>query len=333
MTTFQDCSVGIVKESTYGTAVTVARFVEFTEETFDYSKNVVQGAGLRVGSRVARSGRRVVTTSEAGGDLTFEALSKGQGLLWEAMMGSGASTLVSGATYQQVFTLGDTPPSLTLQKGLPRVDGTVDAYTFTGVQCDSFEVSFGNGEIATVTSTWNARDVTTATAYATPSYASAPNLFHFANGAITSGTFTAPTATVAASSVTALANVRSGTIQVNHNPANDRYNFGASGKKAKPTVGLREITGTLEVEYDSATFRDAVLNETPMSLIVTFTAGGLSAGLETLQIAVPELKLDGKLPTSNNGELITVGLEFTVLDNLTAAQPLWVVARTADTAL
>lgn len=333
MTTFQDCSVGVAKESTYGTAVTVARFVEFTEETFDYSKNVVQGEGLRVGSRVARSGRRVVTTSEAGGDLTFECLSKGQGLLWEAMMGSGASALVSGATYQQVFTLSDTPPSLTLQKGLPRVDGTVDAYTFTGVQCDSFEVSFGNGEIATVTSTWNARDVTTATAYAAPSYASSANLFHFANGAITSGTFTAPTTTVAASSVTALANVRSGTIQVNHNPANDRYNFGASGKKAKPTVGLREITGTLEVEYDSTTFRDAVLNETPMSLVVTFTAGALSAGLETLQIAVPELKLDGKLPTSNNGQLITVGLEFTVLDNLTAAQPLWIVARTADSAL
>lgn len=333
MTTFQDCSVGIVKEVTYGTAVTVSRFVEFTEETFDYSKNVVQGQGLRVGARVARSGRRVVTTSEAGGDLNFECLSKGQGLLWEAMMGTGTSTMVSGSTYQQVFTLGDTPPSLTLQKGLPRVDGTVDAYTFTGVHCDSFELSFGNAEIATVTSTWNARDVTTATAYATPSYATSPNLYHFANGSITTGTVTAPTATTLASSITNVANVRSGTISVNRNPANDRYNFGAGGKKAKPTVGMPEITGTLEVEYDSATFRDAVLAETPMSLVLTYTGGALSAGTETLQVVVSEMKLDGKLPTSNGGELITVGLEFTVLDNLTAAQPLWIVARTADAAL
>lgn len=333
MTTFQDCSVGVAQESTYGTAVTVARFVEFTEETFDYSKNVVQGAGLRVGSRVARSGRRVVTTSEAGGDLTFECLSKGQGLLWEAMMGTGTSTLVSGATYQQVFTLADVPPSLTIQKGIPRVDGTVDPYTFTGSQCDSFEFSFGNAEIATVTSTWNCKDVTTATAYAAPSYASSANLYHFANGSITTGTVTAPTTTTLASSVTSVANVRSGTISVNHNPANDRYNFGAGGKKAKPTVGLREITGTLEVEYDSTTFRDAVLAETPMSLLVTFTAGALGVGNETLQVVLSEIKLDGKLPTSNGGELITVGLEFTCLDNLTAAQPLWVVARTADTAL
>ena len=70
-----------------------------------------------------------------------------------------------------------------------------------------------------------------------------------------------------------------------------------------------------------------------MSLVLTYTGGALSAGTETLQVVVSEMKLDGKLPTSNGGELITVGLEFTVLDNLTAAQPLWIVARTADAAL
>ena len=60
---------------------------------------------------------------------------------------------------------------------------------------------------------------------------------------ITSGTFTAPTTTVAASSVTALANVRSGTIQVSHNPANDRYNFGASGKKGVDCCDHGEVGG------------------------------------------------------------------------------------------
>ena len=113
MTTFQDCSIGLSKESTYGTAVTVARFLEFTDESLDYSKNVVQGEGLRVGSRVARSARRVVTTSDAGGDLSMECLSKGMGLVWEQCMGTGVSTLVSGSTYQQVFTLADTMPSAT----------------------------------------------------------------------------------------------------------------------------------------------------------------------------------------------------------------------------
>lgn len=333
MTTFQDCSLGLAKETTYGTGVTVNRFLEFTEETFDYAKNVVQGEGLRVGSRVARSARRVVTTSDAGGDVTIECLSKGMGLVWEQCMGTGTSTLVSGSTYQQVFTLADTMPSATWQKGIPRYDGTVDAYTYTGGTVDSFELEFGNAEIAKLKPTVDARDVTTATAYATPSYAAGGNLFHFATGALSTGTVTAPTATALASSATALGNVRSGNISVSHNMGTSRYNFGAGGKKAKPSTGMREIKGSLTVEYDSTTFRDAVLADTPMSLVLTFTGGALSTGVETLQVVLSEIKLDGKLPASNGGDEVTVDLEFTVLDNLTAAQPMWVVARTSDTAL
>lgn len=333
MTTFQDCSIGFAKESTYGTGVTPSRFLEFVDESLDFNKTIVQGQGLRVGSRVARSSRRVMPTADAGGDFSLEAVSKGLGLLWEFLMGSGSSTLVSAATYQQVFTFADTLTSATFQKGLPRVDGTVDAYTFLGCTCDSWEMEFGNADIPMIKVTTDAKDVTTGTAYATPSYPSGANLFTFAGGAISTGTFTAPTATALASGATALANVRSGSVKVAHNPATDRYNFGGGGRKAKPTVGLREITGSLTVEYDSATFRDAVLNETPMSLVLTYTGGALGTGNETLQIAIPEVKFDGKLPAANAGQMITVDLGFVGLDNLSAAQPMWVVARTADTAL
>lgn len=335
MATYQDCSVGIAKESTYGTGVTVTRWFEFLSETFDVSKNIVQGKGLRVGSTVARSARRVVPTRDAGGDFTMELTSKGMGLLWEQCMGTATSTLVAGTTYQQVFTFADVMPSATWQKGLPRTDGsTVDAYTFLGGQVDSFEVTFGN-EIGQLACTVDARTVTTGTAYASPSYSSNPTLYHFGNAALYTGTLTAPTSTALASGNSELANVRSGSIKVSHNLHADRYNFSstAGGLKSKPTVGERVITGSLVVEYDSATFRDAVLNETPMLLLVQYTGAALSTGNETLQIVVPEIKLDGKLPSANGGDLITVEIDFVGLDNLTAAKPLWVVARTADTAL
>ena len=96
---------------------------------------------------------------------------------------------------------------------------------------------------------------------------------------------------------------------------------------------MREITGSLVVEYDSATFRDAILADTPMSLILNFTGGALSAGTEQLQVVLPEIKLDGKLPAANGGDEILLEIDFTVLDNLSAAQPMWVVCRTADAAL
>lgn len=333
MATPQDASIGLATESTYGTGVTVTRFLEFTDESLNWNKNIKQGQGLRVGGRVARSARRVVPSADASGDVTMECISKGMGLVWNACLGSSTSTLVSGTTFQQVHTLGDTPPSLTVQKGLPQAGGTVDPYTFLGAMVSQWTLNFPNADIATLQFSLDAKDVTTATAYATPSYPATPSLFHFANGTIASGTLTSPTATALATGTTTVADVRGGSVQVNNNLATDRLNFGGAGRKSKPTVGLREITGSLTVEYDVSTWRDAVLQETPMALILTFTGAALSSGTETLQVVIPEIKFDSPLSQANGTDLITTDLSFAGLDNLTAAQPIWVVCRTSDNAL
>jgi hypothetical protein len=331
MASTQDASIGVAVESVYKTGVTPATFYEHVDESLDWNKTIVQGAGLRVGSRVARSGRRVIPTADGGGDFTVECISKSMGKLWQACLGSGTATLVSGSTYQHNFLLADTPSSLTIQKGLPEVGGTVDAYTFLGCMVDSWEFDFPNAGVPTLKVTVDAGDLTIATGYAAPSYPSSPNLFNFANATLSTGTLTSPTATALASAVTPVADVRGGTLQVNNNVRDDRFNIGGGGRKAKPTMGLRDISGTLEIEYDNTTFRDAVLNDTPMSLVLTYTAGALSTGNETLQVVLPEIKFDGALPMTNGTDLITQSMSFKVLDNLTAAQPIWVVMRSADT--
>jgi hypothetical protein len=333
MATTQDASIGVGTETTYKTGVTVNRWFEYLDESLDWAKNIKQGKGLRVGGRVARSGRRVIPTAEGGGDFSLECTSKGMGLLWSYLLGSGTSTLVGGTTYQQVFTLADTLPSFTLQKGMPELGGTVDAYTYLGCTADSFEIDLVNADIATVKATIDAADLTTATAYAPPSYPAAPNLFQFANATLYAGTLTPPTATALASGTTPIANVRGGTVALSHNTKQDRYNFGGGGRKAKPTVGLRTISGKLDAEYDSITFRDAVLNDTPMPLIFTYTAGALSTGVETMQIILPEVKFDSEMPKTNGTDLVMQSMAYQALDNLTATQPIWVVIRTSDTAL
>ncbi|HEY2088602.1 MAG TPA: phage tail tube protein [Mycobacterium sp.] len=334
MVSTQDCSIGTIDEVTYKTAPgAVNRWVEYLDESMDWNKNTKQGKGLRVGGRVARSARRVVPTADGGGAVNLELTSKGMGLWWQRCLGSGVSTLVSGSTFQQVFTLADTLPSFVLQKGLPELGGTVDPYTFLGCTIDTFELDFTNADIAQLKMTIDAGDLTTATAYAAPSYATAPNLYQFANAQLFTGTLTAPTTTALGSALTAVADVRGGTLIVNHNTTQDRYNIGGGGRKAKPTVGLRDITGKLDVEYDSTTFRDAVLNETPMNLLLNYTAGALSTGLETLQVIVPEIKFDTELPKTNGTDLIIQSMAYTGLDNLTAAQPIWIVQRTSDAAL
>jgi hypothetical protein len=338
MVSSQDASVGFATETTYKTGVTPTRWIEYIDESLDWSKNIKQGKGLRVGGRVARSARRVVPTAEGKGDFSMECTSKGMGLLWSYILGAGTSTLVSGATYQQVFTLADTLPSFTLQKGLPHVntDGTftVDPYTFLGTTCDSFELDFPNADIVSLKVTTDIGDLTTATGYAAPSYATSPSLFQFAGGSVTTGTLTAPTTTALGSAVTTVADIRGGTLMVNHNTTQDRYNLNATGRKSKPTVGLRAITGKLDIEYDSITFRDAVLAETPMSLVLNWvTTTALSSGVETLQVILPEVKFDSEMAKTNSTDLIIQSMSYAVLDNLTAAQPIWVVCRTSDNAL
>ena len=327
MTTPQDCSVGLGVESVYGTAVARTRWFEFLDESFGFVKNVKQGVGLRVGSRVARSGRRVVASAEGSGDLTIEAVTKGLGLLWQLGLGSGTSTLVSAGLYQQVFTLGDVMPSATIQKGIPRADGTVDAYTFSGCMVESLTIDCPNADNVKVKTSWNARDMTTATAYTAPSYATGPSVFTFAHGAVYSGALTAPTATALGSAATPVASIRSGSITIKHNLKTDRYNCGGGGRKEKPFAGVREISGSMVAEYADTAFRDAIVNDTSMTLVKTFTSGA-----DVLQIVIPDVRFDGDIVKAST-DLAMQELKWTGLDGLTAAQPIWIVCRTADTAL
>lgn len=335
MATTQDASIGLVNEVTYKTGVTVTRFLEYVDESLDMRKQVKQGVGLRVGSRVARSNRRVVPAADFGGDITFECVSKGMGLLWQACLGAGTSTLVSGTTFQQVFTFADNPTSLTIQKGLVEAGLTVDAYTFLGCMVSQFEIDFPQNDVVSLKASIDAGDMTTATVYAAPSYAAEPvGLFQFAGGTISTGTLTAPTTIALASAATPVADVRSGTVVVNNNLTVDRFNVGGAGRKSKPTVGLRQISGSLVIEYDSTTFRDAVLNDTAMSLVLTWvTTNSLSSGFETLQVVIPAIKFDTELAKTNGSDLVIQNMSFQGLDNQTAAQPFWVVTRTADSAL
>ena len=327
MTTPQDCSVGLGVESVYGTAVARTRWFEFLDESFNYVKNVKQGVGLRVGSRVARSGRRVVASAEGSGDLTIEAVTKGLGLLWQLGLGSGTSTLVSAGLYQQVFTLGDVMPSATIQKGIPRADGTVDAYTFSGCMVESLTIDCPNADNVKVKTSWNARDMTTATAYTAPSYATGPSVFTFAHGAVYSGALTAPTATALGSAATPVASIRSGSITIKHNLKTDRYNCGGGGRKEKPFAGVREISGSMVAEYADTAFRDAIVNDTSMTLVKTFTSGA-----DVLQVVIPDVRFDGDIVKAST-DLAMQDIKWTGLDGLTAAQPIWIVCRTADTAL
>lgn len=335
MATFYDASLNVATESTYGTYVAGTRAYEYVDEKLDFTPNKVQGKGLRAASRVARSGRRVITTRQGGGTVSMEATTKGLGILLSAGLGANAVTLVSGSTYQHNYTLGDTPASLSIQKAIPNTGGTLDTYSYLGCMVNSFTFSAPNDDIATFEFDFDARDLDVGQSFAALTYPTSPNLYQFAQSAATySGTVTAPTTTALATGGTAANDIRDFEVTVNNNLTDDRFNMGGAGLKSKPTVGLREITGKFTAEYAATTYRGDYIADTERAIVVTLTSTeALSTGFATLQVVLPAVKLNSAIPMANNGDLITVEHSFTVLDNLTATQPIWITLRSADTTI
>lgn len=335
MANIQDVSIGWKKESVFGTAVTVDRWLEFDDESLDYNWAAKQGGSLRVGSGVALGSRRSWPVGTGGGDFSLPLTSKGLGTLLELAMGTSASNLVSGTTYQQNHTLiNGILPSATIQKGIVDASGTVHPYTFAGCTCTGFEISVPNAEIATLKTSWDIRSLATATAYTAPSYPSGGVQFDWGMAApAAGGTLTVPTTTVIASGATALTNVRDFTVAVDNAVAADRYNMGAAGLKAQQVPGVRAITGSITVEYTDDVLRDAHLSKTAMPLTLTMVSGeSLSTGYSTLQVVLPQVWITGQMPKVNGGNLVTTTFTFDATGNGTNS-PLYIVLRTSDSAL
>jgi hypothetical protein len=348
MTTQLDASIGLKKETTYGTGVTVDRHFEFMTESLDYQLELIQGGGLRSGSRFPRSTRRSIGKYTAGGAFEMEAYSRGMGPIFEAAFGSGTSTVISGAAYQQLYTPGTTAdplPSYTIQKGLPRVGGasiaTADTQTFVGAQCNTLELSCEVGGILKVATEWKAKNMGVATAYATPSYPSSTNgqIFTFIHGAITiGGTVTAPTTTALATGGTAIANITAASVKLDNNLDDEGFYFGGAGLRGRPSVVQYtedSITGSFTAEYTDNVLRDAYIAQTELAMVLTFqgTTAIVASNYPTIQVYVPAIKLDGEVPKANGGNVVTVNAPFHGFDNTVATSPIYLAYVTADTAI
>lgn len=338
-----DASIGIKKETTFGTAVTVDRFPEFIGESLGYQDSYVQSAGRRVGSRMGRSAGRVLAKKAAGGSVQLEAVTKGLGLWLNAALG-GTPTVTETAdtgVYQQVHTPSTSGPkeSYTLQKGVvPVGGGSVQAYTFPGSVCESLELDF-TSDILKITTEWMSREVITSEAYAAPSYVVGAEPLAFIHGEIViGGTFTKPTTTaLASSSASAAVDIKGGTISIKNNLDGDGYNMGGAGKRRRTSEnGELTVTGNLQVELTDTTLRNALLNQTRMALLLTFTHPTTigASSHPVLQVAIPVIVFNSDIPQDNQGKPIVTSMAFEAKDGLASGTaPIYFVYVSTDSAI
>lgn len=339
-----DYTLGMAKESVYGTGVVPSRF--FEPETFSLKESVTtaQGSGMRPGKRLARAARRALVKRECAGDITMDATTVGLGYFLAAFFGVTTTTETAAASgvFQQVHTMktSDFSDSYTIQQGIPRLgSGITDAYTYLGAQCSTLSIEAPADDIVSLSTSWVARELKLDTAYAAPSYPADLDLFTFVGGRIYvgGGAFTAPTATALATAGTALATVRTAQVNLDNGLDSNGFNMGGAGRRTRAaayTGGKADaVGGSFELEYTNRDLVDAYLAQTELCMLLTFEGPDvIASGLKpTLQIAVPSIYLDGDLPEPNGGDVITTSHDWTGLQG-TDPQPVYAVYRAADTA-
>jgi hypothetical protein len=315
--------LGIVTETTYGTAVTVTRFYEFNNENLKYEKKTVVGMGLRAGGQLPRSQRRVVTTTSASGDFELDLPTRGLGLLLGHSTGTLASPVTtSTGVYTYTFTLADSyGKSMTVEAGVPQYGGTVLSKKLAGAKVSQFELSCANGDIAKGKFSIDASVFTMTGSPATASYALQGSVFHFAQGAIT----------IDGSSV---ANIKDFTVTVNNTLKTDRFNLGASGVKAEQTIGgFRTISGSMTAEFTDSVLLNKFLTDSSAGIVVTFTGSTIASTYkETLSITIPAAKFNADTPNVSGPGVVDLAMTFDAFDDGTN-QPMTIVYVSADSAL
>ncbi|MER6431594.1 phage tail tube protein [Streptomyces sp900105245] len=300
--------LGIAAETTYGTYVAPAKFIEFTKESLVLKKTTAQSAGIAAGRLLALSSRRVLTRKEVSGSIDLEVTNKSMGLLLQALMGTTVSPVQQGATtaYLQTHTLADIAgKSLTIQKGVPLTTGTVTDKTFLGCKVTSGEFSCDMGGMLTGSFEFDGKDCDESQTLAAASYSNmAP--FHFGQMALKTGTYGAETA---------LDGIRKVSVKIERPQDTERFYANQAALKKEPISNDQvKITGTLETDYVATTLDDLHTSDAATSLVWEFVGANIaSTYFDTFRITLPAVRLDEGPPVVDGFGVVKPSFNFTAL--------------------
>jgi hypothetical protein len=155
-------------------------------------QQLIRSAGLRAANRMLRTDRVARGRKTVAGQVNHEVHNKGFGLLLKHMHGKAAviTTPATGVlTRDQTFDgLGDPVGlSMTVQKGVPDVGGTVRSFSYLGCKVASWSLSNSVDGILMLGVTWDGIDEDTGQSLAAASYASSTELLNYTGGVLNVG--------------------------------------------------------------------------------------------------------------------------------------------------
>jgi hypothetical protein len=319
--------LGTVNESTYGTAVTVTRFVPLISEGIKPETFRTRTGALRAGKRTHRTDEVVLGVKGYAGGIEIPVESKGFGIWLARMLGQVATTgpTTSAYTHTGTIDIDDCPPSFTLQVNRPFAPcaSTNQAFTYEGCQIASWELSCDVDGVAKLSAELICEDGTTATALATASYPTSVEPLSWASGSVTVNSVAVP--------------VTTWKVACDNKLKTDRHYIANTTKRSKaPRSDFPEITADFTCDFDAlATAYNRVIGSTVATVVddIVFSAKGatLIGGsiYPEIRVTLPAAEFDEGSPNVSGTDMLETQVKVMALDDGTN-EPISVAYVTAD---
>ena len=317
-------SFGITTEGTVGTFTTSSmRWLRHDKAPFGLKKTVGQSVGLHQGLYMEGK-RRNLVQREAQGTVSLDLQSKQLGLVLKHMLGANPSATQISTT--GVYTQTAIPADLTgisssIQLGVPLTSGTIQQFNYSGCKILDWTISVARGQLAKLDLTFDAKDETTATSYAAPSFVAA-DVYDFSECAVLFGgtPSTSGGVTSISSGAAATGLISSLTIKGTNPFKVDRFGPGSNTKSEPLANNFRTIEVDFDIEWGAlADHYTPFTNDTSLAFEAKFTGpivGTSGSNHEFVDIILPAMYIDdGASPPIEGPDVITQHVKASVLDN------------------
>jgi len=297
--------IGLGKESSFGSQVAPTNFIEFNSESIMKEINRIMSAGIRNSASASRYKNGAVSV---GGDIEAELPYSGLELLLLVTFGKVTTSNVDGNVYQHIFEpVNNISDSLSIEVnrgGIP--------FRYAGCKVNEFSISSELDAIPIATFGILGQEEYIDTDIS-PAAASEPTYPDNELSVFVEGVFKIDTVE---------AEVMSFEVTNANNLKDDKRRLGKASRIKIPRNDLREVTGTMHVEFDDLTHYQKFVNGTEASLELKFTGSLIEATYNReILIELPRVIYNGETPQVGGREIIENDIPFTAIYDVENSKP------------
>jgi len=287
--------IGFAEEVAFGTQIAPTDFIEFNSESLKKEINRIMSGGIRNSASAYRWKSGAVS---AGGDMEVEMFYMGLELLFKNAFGAVTTTQPGTLAYLHTFELANTlANSLSID-----VNRGTSPFRYSGCKVNTLSLSAELDAIVMGTFGILAQDEYIEGAIS-PSSPASPTYEDSEQAVFTQGVFEIDDAE---------SEILSFNVTLNNMLKDDKRKIGQATRIAIPRNDLREVTGTMHVEFDDFTQYSKFIAGTEGKLSLLFSGSEIEASYNNeIYLELPRVIYNGETPNVGGREILEHDIPFT----------------------